>query len=181
MVRTTARLALVALFALSSACSGSVDFNITKPFSVVGAPAPGDFPVTVQAVDLSTEASGAWSHRDKIKSLDLASMEGIIQTATAASGVTASGQLWLRPDGATDATQDVVVGEWRDAALVAPQTLSLTMNAAAMDIVNGALRTNGRFSLVVKGSLAVPAGASPSTASMEGTVTLGMKLTYKVN
>ena len=162
--------AVAAAFSLA-ACTGHTDFTISKDFSVN---ATGGVPYSyTQAVDLAAEASSAWSHRGKIKSLDLVGLDGTIQSVMSGAGTTGGGSIVLRPDGGTGAT-DVVVGSWPSTEpVVAPHSLAVTLDPAAVSVLDEALRGSGRFSVLL-------VGTTVADAAFLANVQLHVKLTYKV-
>ncbi len=154
-------------------CTGNVDFSLTKTFDVISTGTPNTYSA-VQAVDLSTEAGSAWSHRSHIKSIDLVSIQGTITAVTSGAGTNAIGSLYLRPETAVDPSQDVLIGTWSGTVpTTPPETLSVTLPPAALTIVNDAIHGDGKFSVVASGSTDGPADFTVQAI-------LDLKLTYNL-
>lgn len=172
LVAPATRLAAALVAATSlAACTGHTDFTVSKDFTVN---ATGGVPYSyAQPVDLAAEASTAWKHRSKIKSLDLVGLDGTIQSVVSGAGTTGGGSIVLRPDGGTGAT-DVVVGSWPNTEpVVAPHSLAVTLDPAAVSVLEEALRGTGRFTVLFTGTTA-------ADAVFLANVQLHLKLTYKV-
>jgi hypothetical protein len=169
---TLPRAAAIATLALLAGCEGNIDFSVTKTFTANSAGSPATYS-SVQQVDLSADASDAWDKRDKVKGITLASIEGTITGVNSgAIGTTGGGSIYLRPDGATDASSDVLIGTWSNQPIIPATTLTVTLSPASMQIIDGALGGNGRFSVVMSGSTA-------AEVSFNADITLNLKLEYK--
>jgi len=129
----------------------------------------------VQQIDLAVDAPDAWSHKDKVKDLSLVDVEGtIVQIFASATGNTGGGTVAIRPDvPTTPATPDVVLGTYTNQPIVLGQSLTITLNAGALDIINNALQGNGRFKVVASGT-------TVQNANFQVEFTLHMKLNYKI-
>jgi hypothetical protein len=173
MIRATSSLRLAVLSSASlllAACSGSTDFSISETFNP-NTTANVQYNLTA-AVDMAADAPTAWKHRDKVKSLDLVELTGVV-TAGAPPAFTGSGSIKLRPDGGTGST-DVVAGSWTNETVSGvPHTLNVVLSQAAVDVVEQALKGNGKFSVLLQGT---------TTTSVRFTVdvTLHLKLNYKI-
>jgi hypothetical protein len=166
------RVAALAGLLLLPGCSKEIDFSVPASFTVNS---EGGVPYsTVQGVDLSVDAPDAWSHKDKVKDLSLVDVDGtIVAIFSSPTGNTGSGTVSLRPDGATSSASDVLIGTYANEPIVNGRTLTITLSAAAIDIINNALQGNGRFQVVA-------AGSTTQSASFEVEFTLQMKLNYKI-
>jgi len=170
---TLPRGAAIAALALLAGCEGNIDFSVTKRFTADSAGSPATYS-TVQSVDLATEATDAWDKRDKVKGITLASIEGtIISVNSGTLGTTGGGSLYLRPDGATGTSSDVLIGTWSNQPITPTTTLTVTLNPASMQIINDALGGSGKFSVVMSGSTA-------AAVNFTADITLNLKLEYKI-
>ena len=162
--------ALAVVLGVGVGCSGSTDFTITKSFdlnSTAGVP----YGPYIQNVDLAAEAGGAWKHRSKIKSLDLVGLDATMTQRTDGGGpTTGSGSIVLSRNGV-----DATVGTWTDHPIpaLAPDSIGVVLDAAAMSIVNDAIHGDGLFSVKLTGTT-----AAAVTAKVQ--VDLHMKMKYRV-
>jgi len=179
--RFPARAGALASVSLLVACSGNVDFSITKPFDADATGTPPTYS-KAQAVDLSADAPDAWKHRDKVKSIDLVGLDGTLDSVVSGTVALActvatpcTGSLRLRADGApADGSRDVPVGSFSLTSFPAtPHTITWQLSQAGLDIIDNALQGNGKFSVVAAGGTAAP-------IHFLGTATLHLKLKYKV-
>lgn len=168
MVTRRAFIAFAAL-ALAAGCSktGDVDFTINKHYTDVASPG-GTFGPTVEHVDLSSEASEAWGHRDKIKSVELVDLGARVTALSTPTSV--NGTITLAR-GASRA----VVGSWPSVTVSGvPHDLSVALNHDAMSIVNDALHGDGKFDVEFVGS-------TSNAVTFSADVSLHMKMTYKIS
>lgn len=178
MMRTVSLLRGAALGALAllAACSGTTDFTITKDFAV-SATGNQQFEST-QSVDLPAAAPEAWKHRKKIKKLEAVGLDGTVTSISlpASGGFTGSGEIWLFPDGVTSTSDPAALqlGAWPSEQVAsAPHTLSVTLQPAAIEVLESALRGNGRFAVHLEGT-------TQQNAMFNARAALHVKLTYKV-
>jgi hypothetical protein len=154
---------------LLAACSGNVDFTITKHFT---ADATGGTTYTdTQHVDLAADAPDGWKHRNKIKSLDLVGLDATMTQNVTGNATTGSGSIVLKRSGFADET----VGTWTGHAIpaAAPDSIGVTLKPAAMDIINDAIRNDGKFDVVFSGSTA-------ASIKFTADVSLHLKMKFKV-
>ena len=163
-----ARAAVLSGLVVLAGCSKEIDFTLPAEFAVSST--GGVVYNYVQQIDLSVDAPGAWSHKDKVKDLSLVDVTGSVVTLySPTGGTTSSGTVWLRPDTATD----VSIGTYSNQAIATGQTVIVTLVPAAMTIVNDALAGNGRFKVVATGTTAV-------SANFLAEFILHMKMNYKI-
>jgi len=178
MMRTVSLLrgAALGVLALLAACSGTTDFTITKDFAVTAT--GGQKFESTQAVDLAADAPDAWKHRSKIKKLEAVGLDGTVTSISlpTSGGFTGSGEIWLFPDGVTSSSDPAALqlGAWPSEAVpAAPHTLSVTLQPAAIAVLESALRSTGRFAVHVEGT-------TQQNAVFTARAALHVKLTYKV-
>jgi hypothetical protein len=171
--RLTSRslLILAVLFAGGlTGCKQSSAFNQTE---VIVVNATGTSFSGEQVVDLST-IGVAWSHRSKVTSLSIESIEATIVSLEAGNAATTgSGTLALRADGApADGSQDVAVGSLTNAA-IAPGTAYVVQGVAQVStLLYDALKGSGKFTTIATGS----ANASPVRFTVD--ITIHAKVSY---
>ena len=157
---------------LVAGCSKEIDFSIPATFPVDST--GGTAYSTVHQIDLAVDAPDAWSHKDKVKDLSLVDVEGtIVAIIASVEGNTGGGTVAIRPDTATTSATDVVLGTYTNQAIVLNRSLTITLTAGALDIINNALQGNGRFKVVASGTTA-------QNANFQVEFTLHMKLNYKI-
>jgi len=166
-----ARTALLSGLVVLAGCSKEIDFSLPATFNVNSAGTPATYNY-VQQIDLAAQAPDAWSHKDKVKDLSLVDVEGTVSYMASAS-TTGSGTLWLRPDTATNSSQDVQVATYTNQPIAMGQSVIVTLVPAALTIVNNALQGDGKFKVVASGTTA-------AAANFTVQVTLHMKLNYKI-
>ena len=154
---------------LVAGCSKEIDFSIPATLNVNST---GGTPYSVvHQIDLAVDAPDAWSHKDKVKDLSLVDVEGtIVAIIASVEGNTGGGTVAIRPD---TATTDVVLGTYTNQAIVLNRSLTITLTAGALDIINNALQGNGRFKVVASGT-------TVQNANFQVEFTLHMKLNYKI-
>jgi len=170
-ITSTLRLTVLTSLALSlAACSGKTDFSIPATFHP---DASGGVAYTLtEPIDLAQLAPTAWKHRSKVKSLDLVALDGTVTGATQLP-FTGTGTIMLRPDGGTGST-DAEAGSYSSETVSGvPHSLSVTFSQAAVSIIEDALKGNGKFTVLLKGT-------TTTDVQFDVDVTLHMKLTYKI-
>jgi hypothetical protein len=173
LTKTAARLGLLATPLLLAACTGSTDFSITESFVADSAGSPAVYN-SIQQVDLAAQAPSAWKHRSKIDSLTLVALDATMTASPSPAATAGDGLLKLRPDGGTGSS-DVVVGSWVKEPIpaTAPHSIGVVLSPAAVSVIEGALRGNGRFSILLS-------GATDAAVTFPVDVTLHLTLKYKV-
>lgn len=154
---------------LLAACSGNVDFSITKAFTVDSA---GGTPYTAtQHVDLSKDAADGWKHRSKIKSLDLVGLDATMTQNVTGTATTGSGSIVLKRAGAGD----VVVGTWKDHPIPAtgPDSIGAALDPSGIALITDAIHGDGQFDMVFTGTTA-------AAVRFNAEVTLHLKMKFKV-
>ena len=163
-LRHAAQSAAFAGLLLAAGCSGKIDFEVTKNFTVTST---GTYQTSNQTVNLQ-DYPDAWKHRNKIKSVDIVGVDGKV-IVTNAPTATGTGRLWIRrPGGAA-----VLVGAATNHSLAQDASLTIVPSDAANDVINDAIRNDGIFEAYMEGS-------TSGAALFEVAVTLRCKLTYKV-
>lgn len=149
---------------LAAGCSGKIDFEITKDFSVAST---GTYATSVQVVNLQ-DYPDAWKHRNKIKSVDILGADGVV-TSTNAPEATGTGRLYIRrPGGAA-----VLVGEAANHSLAQGASLTIVPSDESNAVLNDALRSDGQVETYMEGTTSQPAAFGVRA-------TLRCRLTYKV-
>jgi hypothetical protein len=135
-------------------------------FSVDLTTANGTVPVTSQsgmttfssivAVDLSQNSDYS-KHKSNIDSLTLNSVtltipQGGINADNNTPAVT-MGSVALRPDGATDASQDVQAASVGNLPITVGSTVKLTASPGLDTFLNNVVKGSGKFSIVLSGSV----------------------------
>jgi hypothetical protein len=142
--------ALISAAALA-ACGGSVNFEVSKTFAVDTGSGSTSWSGE-QLVDLRAEARDAWDQRSKLDTIEVKGASAVIDDLgfnhASASG---SGTVSFRPDGATDASQDVLVGSWSNVPFGVGQQITLTPSSQLDDFVTSAFKKTGRFTVVASG------------------------------
>jgi hypothetical protein len=171
----TPRAILPALGALAllAACVVNLDFTYT----VAGEP--------VQAVDATTTLSALLpvdfagqsdiqAHKGSIDSLSLNALDLTVSAVQSDNTITTvTGTLALRPDGVTDASQDVLVGSLTNYAITVGSTVHLVGSPALDAFALNTVKGSGRFSCVINGST-----TGGLTADFAIDVTLTMSMGY---
>ena len=161
----------LAAAATLAACGGTVDFDISESFNVN---ATGTSWSGVQPVDLAADAPSAWKQRKHIDSIEVVSASATITAeATGNAANFGDGSAAFRPDGATDASQDVQVGTWTHLPIAVGSTIALTPSAQLDAFLTSVLKGSGKFSVVASGS----DDASPAIFTVQ--VHLACKLNWK--
>jgi hypothetical protein len=165
-LRAAAACALVA----SVGCTRSTDFSITKTFDPVNS-AGGTVYTYTQDVDMAAEAGSAWSHRNKVKSLDLVGIDATMTANHSNNATTGSGSVVLKRTGFADVT----VGTWTNHPIpaAAPDSIAVTLQPAGVDLVMDALKNDGKFGVTLTGTTAAP-------VSFAADVTLHLHMTFRV-
>ena len=162
----------LAAAATLAACGGTVDFDVSRSFDVNTG--TGTTWTGTQAVDLSTDSSAAWKQRKHIDTIEVVSADATITVIGAGNvATTGSGSAAFRPDGATNASQDVSVGTWTNVPLTVGSTIALTPSAELDTFLTDVLKGSGKFSVVASGT----ADAAPAIFTVK--VSVGAKLKWK--
>jgi hypothetical protein len=142
----------LAAAATLAACGGTVDFDVSKSFDVNVT--SGTSWSGTKAVDLATDNGAAWKQRKHIDSIEVVSADATITAVTAPPNVaaTGSGTAWFRPDGATTASTDVLVGTWSGNVAVG-STVDLTPSPALSAFITDVLKGSGKFTVVATGTV----------------------------
>jgi hypothetical protein len=163
-LRHAVRSAALGALLLAAGCSGKIDFEITKQFSVAST---GAYTTSTQSVNMQ-DYPDAWKHRSKIKSVDIVGVDGRV-LVTNAPTATGTGRLWIRRPGGTA----VLVGEATNHSLAQDATLVINPSDAANAVINDAIRSDGLFEAYMEGT-------TSTAATFSVAATLRCKLTYKV-
>jgi hypothetical protein len=171
--KSPVRLGLLALALALVACSGKTDFSISRSFNVISSGAPAGYSI-VEPISLPADAPEAWKHRSKATSVDLVAIDATVTANLSGNATTASGSIFLRPDGGAGAN-DVLIGIWTNEAipLATPHSIGLVLSPAAEAVIENALDGSGNFAIVASGSTADP-------VQFRADLTLHLKLNYKV-
>lgn len=173
-LRNAVHAALAAVLLLATGCTGSTDFSITANFVGVNSSAGVRYDRNVP-VDLQAQAPDAWKHRSKVKSLDLVGLDGTATRITAPP-MSGAGAIWIGPGGAlTTADPGVVqVGSWPSETITAaPHAIGVTLSGASLDVIESALKGDGRFVLFLTGT-------TVDSENFDATAVLHIKLKYKI-
>jgi len=165
-----ARAALLSGLVVLAGCSKEIDFSVPATLTVNST--GGVLYSVVQQINLADDAPDAWSHKDKVKDLSLVEVEGtIVGIISSATGNTGGGTVWLRTDAPT--TPDVALGTYANQPIVLGQSLTIALTSGALDIINNALKGDGKFKIVATGT-------TVQNANFQVKFTLHMKLNYKI-
>jgi len=147
------RLALLAAAALGlAACGGTVDFSVDENINIDSTVNGG---AGLASVDLAASAGGAWKHRNKIDSVSIRSATATVTAKKAENtAATASGTVWLLPEGATEPTAAgaVQVGTWSGEPVEVGNVIDLTVTQALNDFIRNTFDGSGKFSIYAIGS-----------------------------
>jgi hypothetical protein len=139
---------------------------------------------TVAAVDLNQNQDYV-KHKDKISQLSLTSatitipMGGIDSTNNVTT--ISSGSLAFRPDGATDASQDVQVGSIANLGIVTGASVTINGTAALDTFMLNVAKGSGKFQVVISGSVVPPsAGPDATVGSFRVNIALNLDLGVSV-
>lgn len=139
----------LAVLGFAAACTLSISFDQNQDLVVN---ATGTALETVQAFDLSTQPEVV-KYRGNVKSFSFNKATLTLSAVDAANTWTAvTGSVALRPFDATDASQDVAVGNLTGFAITANNAVTLVGNAALDTFVMNTLKGSMKFKLVVKGN-----------------------------
>lgn len=143
------RLAVLAVASLAlGACGGTVDFSIDKDLSIDTTVSSG---TGVASVDLAASAGSAWKQRKHVSSVSIQAASATVTDVKAANtALTASGTVWLLPEGVTapSATNgSVKVGEWTGLAVTKDTFIDLPPSGELNDFVRKAFDGSGKFSV----------------------------------
>jgi len=146
---SSATVALAASLALTG-CGGNVDFSIDEMIAVDTTVNAG---TTTVAVDLAAQAGKAWKQRKHISSVSVDSAEVKVASKGPNNAATQiSGSIYLLPDGATAASQGLLVGSWTNEAITVGHTIVLPPSAALNDFIESVFKGSGKFSILATGS-----------------------------
>jgi hypothetical protein len=141
----------LAAAATLAACGGTVDFDVSKSFDVNVT--SGTSWSGTKAVDLATDNAAAWKQRKHIDSIEVVSADATITVVPAGNAAaTGSGSAWFRPDGAVDASKDVLVGTWSGNIAVG-STVDLTPSPALSTFITDVMNGSGKFTVVATGTV----------------------------
>lgn len=142
-LQQTRPLLLVPALLLVSACSPSVDIDVTREFDVTGDPGPHE---SVAPVDLSKEGD-LWDNRDKVDAIHLDRVKAeIIEVRAGNAATTADFVVFFRPAGAPeDGSADVMVGAADGVSLALGSTFTLNGSSALNAFFEKVLEGNGQF------------------------------------
>jgi hypothetical protein len=150
-----ARLALpIALVLGLAGCVINLNFDIPRSFQIDVPVANGTFSQTFP-VDFSQQAE-IQQHKGSIDSLSFESLDLTVtqvNTSLGTNTLTAlSGTVSLRPDGATDASMDVLVGTLTNFPITLNSTVNLKGSPALDAFLLQAVKGTGKFSIIVTGT-----------------------------
>jgi hypothetical protein len=141
----------LALAAAGTGCTRTTGFTVEREVFVDAARGQRSPAVTVLPVDL-TASGDAWINRQRLQGVSLGEVSAAIASVDWGNAASrASGTVALRPDGAPpDGSRDVTLASFDDAAVQAGSPLRVAAPPAAAALIGQALRSTGRFSLVVR-------------------------------
>jgi FtsP/CotA-like multicopper oxidase with cupredoxin domain len=122
-------------------------------------------------IDLSTQAE-VQAHKANVQDLTLDSLDATVTAVASGSGVTITGKMWLRPDGATDASKDVLVGALNAVPVSANSTVHLVGSPALDALVLSTIKGNGKATALI-------IGASTGTANFTLDLKLHLSMAYQ--
>jgi flagellar hook assembly protein FlgD len=168
-MKKPARLALgLAAAAAVVACTVNLSFTYSKTGTVVaftGASVNQALPI-----DLSTQKE-VQDHKGNVEDLTLDSLVATVSAVNAGNNVTSiSGKLTLRPDGATDGSQDVLVGTLTNFAITQNSSVTLQGSPALDALVLSTIKGSGKATAYVVGT------ATGSSTPVTGNFTLDLAL-----
>lgn len=133
-----------------AACTVNLSFTYPKGGVVV---AITDATTVNQAIplDFSTQAE-VQAHKANVKDLTLEYLDATVVTVTSGSGVTITGQMKLRPDGATDASKDVTVGTLTAVPVTVGTKIHLVGSPALDALVLSTIKGSGKATAYIVGS-----------------------------
>jgi hypothetical protein len=156
---------------LGAGCSKKTDFDITKTFDPVNSEGAGKAYTYAQQVDLQAEAGSAWRHRDKVKKIEAVGLEAVMTANYSAKATSGDGSIVL----SRGPLETVTIGTWAGEQIpaIAKHSIAVSFSPRAVDLVENALKGDGKFAVEFKGSTA-------DAVSFAADVTLHFELTYKV-
>ncbi len=161
----------LAAAATLAACGGTVDFDVSRSFDVNATATSWS---GVKTVDLAADAPKAWKQRSHIDSIQVVAADAEITVVGVGNvATTGSGTASFRPEGATDASQDVLVGTWTDIPISVGSSIALAPSAQLDEFLNNVLKGSGKFSVVASGTT----DAQPAVFTVK--VSVGAKLKWK--
>jgi hypothetical protein len=160
----------VAVVGAIAACT--VNLSFTYPKSGVAVAITNATAVN-QAIplDLSTQKE-IQDHKANVKDLTLDSLDATVTDVSSGSGVTITGQMTLRPGGATDASHDVVVGALTAVPVVKGTKVTLKGSPALDALVLSTIKGSGQATAYIVGS-------STGTASFTLDLALHLSMAYE--
>jgi hypothetical protein len=169
--KLTRTLVGVALFGAVAACTVSLSFSHTEVQEVVFTGAAVNQAVPV---DLSTQ-SEVQAHKDSVQSITLDYLDATVTAIGSSNNVTViNGTMKLRPDGgATDGSQDVLVGSLTNVPIVLNENVHLTGTPALDALVLSTVRGSGKATVFVTGTAT---GPSSGTTTGDFTLTLAFHI-----
>jgi hypothetical protein len=167
----------LALVAGIAACVINLNFDVAQTLNVKTPLPPQALPQTLPiAIDLSQQ-SEVQQHKSSIDSFALDSMDLAVLQFNSGNNVTSiSGSIAFRPDGATDASQDVALGAFT-LSVNPVGTAHLQGNRAVDGLVLNAVKGNGKLSVILTVTGVTPQSAS-NNADFALKSTLHMAMGY---
>jgi hypothetical protein len=156
MTQRLGRALLCALALAAAGCGGSTEFTTDRTFQVRGT-GTGEPLSFSQDLDLREEAGEAWEQRDHIDDVRIRSAVATITSVAPANTV---GTANLAADASrpyAGGLESVTLVDAQDVAIAAGTRLDATSLDEASDLLERALESDGRISVVVRA--VVPAGA----------------------
>lgn len=167
----------LALVGLVAACVININFDVPQTVTV-NTPLPASLLPYSQPlpIDLSQQ-SEVQQHKGSVDSLAIDSLDlAVLQLNTGNTVTSLSGTVAFRPDGATDASKDVALGNFT-LAVSPPGTAHLPGNAAVDALLLSAVKGTGKFSVILTVSQVQPANNN-ATANFSLKATLHMAMGY---
>jgi hypothetical protein len=124
-------------------------------------------------IDLSTQSEVS-AHKNNVKDLTLDSLVAAVTAVTpgTGTGVTITGKMWLRPDGATDASKDVLVGALNAVPVTVGSKVHLAGSPALDALVLSTIKGSGRATALI-------IGTSTDTATFTLDLALHLSMSYE--
>lgn len=163
-------LAVLALVASCDKEDSTLNFDIMRGLSVDATDTSVN---SVLLVDDLAKDSDVQSFKSGIKSIDLTMDAKVTSVGTDNKATTLTGKLALRPKaGATDGSQDVLIGQVDKLPLTSGSSLSLPSNAALNTFLVDTVKGEGSFQVVLVGN----SDAGPTKFAYD--VNLHLLITY---
>lgn len=166
------------LLAAVAACVININFDVPQTVAVQAPLPKSALPYSQPIVIDLSQQSEVQQHKGSVDSLAIDSLDlAVLQPGSSNTVTSLSGSIAFRPDGATDASKDVALGNFTLAVQPTPGTAHLQGNAPVDALLLNAVKGTGKFSVVFTVASTQP-GTNTDFANFTLKATLHMAMGY---